>query len=65
MRKNLKPMRMVYDLKLHYRFMDIFVRMKNVKGIGDSLPTITGLGMIIDLQEQKYFMTEKRLTSNH
>ena len=30
------------------------------KGIGDSLPTITGLGMIIDLQEQKYFMTEKR-----
>lgn len=31
------------------------------KGIGNALPAITGLGMIVDFREQKYFMTEKRI----
>lgn len=30
------------------------------QGIGDSLPVIPGLGLIIDLHRQQYFMTEKR-----
>ena len=29
-------------------------------GIGDALPVIPGLGMIIQLDQQKYFMTQKR-----
>ena len=30
------------------------------KGVGDSLSVISGLGMIVDLQSQKYLMTENR-----
>ena len=30
------------------------------QGIGDALPAIPGLRMVIDLQHQKYFMTQKR-----
>ena len=30
------------------------------QGIGDALPVIPGLGMLIQLDQQKYFMTEKR-----
>jgi hypothetical protein len=29
-------------------------------GIGNALPSIPGLGLIIDCQRQKYFLTEKR-----
>jgi hypothetical protein len=29
-------------------------------GIGNTLPSIPGLGLVIDCQRQKYFLTEKR-----
>jgi hypothetical protein len=29
-------------------------------GIGDVLPSIPGLGLVIDCEQQKYFLTEKR-----
>jgi hypothetical protein len=29
-------------------------------GIGNALPSIPGLGLVIDCQQQKYFLTDKR-----
>ena len=40
--------------------MATYAKSLKCQGVGDALPSIPGLGMIVDLRAQKYLMTPKR-----
>ena len=48
-------------LKVTLQIHGYICQNEKCKGIVNALPAITGLGMIVDFREQKYFMTEKSI----
>jgi hypothetical protein len=47
-------------LKAFLRLHGYICQESKCQGVGDALPSIPGLGMIVDLRAQKYLMTPKR-----